>query len=306
MSHPDEPDDQPSAALNKSHDGPVDPTKERADDPTASTSCHRDDTPTPPQSAEPQPATTLPRHVRRRAAREQAKRGKRSERTPPQSAHAAADADGGLSLDEWRDHLLDRAATEYRRWRKGLTAKSFTSPESVLDPGLVIIRADGEENDDRMMFSVHARIARWCGAHDEIAVCMLDGIVYDTLPVVFVDPFQELRASPLTGASTSDEAFGITAAFYAKAYAALSRRSPFLTAEHGHDLLQRIREAESGDSWKYQADTPLLSMLAQRVLLYVLYCVNDASDGMGTLDDVRRLIAHGRLLECIDPRDGQW
>jgi hypothetical protein len=243
----------------------------------------------------------LPRRLRRRVARERAKTEKRSRlnATPSQSASSSDE----WSPKEFQSYLLARVAAAYRNFRNNRADRAVTSPEAVIKPGLVIVRGEGEPNDDLTMLSVFPRISRWCGAHDEIAVCMLDGIVYDTLPIIFRDPFEELRASPFTCASASEEVFANTVSFYSELLARVSRTLSLCQDDHLQALLNRVREAAGADAWKYPSDTPPLSMLAQRVLLYVFHCVHDA-DANSTIEDVRRLVEHGRFLELVDPRDG--
>ena len=247
-------------------------------------------------------AAKLPRRLRRRAARDKAKRKKRSTQNASE-AKLQAEASLRWSPEDFHEHLLDVVAERYRAFRKGPASSTSTPPEAVIHPGLVFVRGDGEANDDRVMVSVFPRIAHWCGENDTIAVCVLDGHVYDSLPVEFRDPFQELRESPLTGSGASDDAFYLATEFYYKAHAECPRERPFLSEDHGQQLMQRIREAVAAEAWRYPDDTPPLSMLAQRVLLYVLHLVHQANNS-APIEEVRYLVENGRFLELIDPRDG--
>ncbi|WP_434480829.1 hypothetical protein [Gemmatimonas sp.] len=244
----------------------------------------------------------LPRRLRRRTARDQAKRQKRSDLHTAQQKQWA-DTTSAPFGDSLGDQLQELLASKYRTYRRSVQSKACTPPHAIIDPGLVMVRGSGEQNDDRVMLSVFKRVAHYCGKRDTIAVCILDGEVYDALPIEICDPFKELRESPLTGRSACDEVFGATIEFYYTTHTSNLLERPILTEEHGYELLQHVREAASAEAWRYPDDTAPLSTLAQRVLLFVLCIVHEANKSE-PLDEVRHLIDHGRFLELIDPRDG--
>lgn len=248
----------------------------------------------PPQSTHPK-AEKLPRCLRRRAAREEAKRQKRS----GGGTARPADIDPEFLVEVFkaeRDKMLELLNTEYRKFQM---SEASRRQEAVINPGLVIVRGEGAPNDDDVITSVFNRV--W--GHGRVAVCILDSVVFDALPIVYKDPFEELRESPLTGATTSDQVFAITFAFYNTAHSTGPLDRPALPDEHRIDLLRQIHELATEDAWRYPLDTPPLSSLAQRVLLHVTHLALTANKSV-TIAEVRRLIAHGRFLELIDPRDG--
>jgi hypothetical protein len=238
---------------------------------------------------------TLPRRLRRRAARDKAKRMKQSHR----NGSRAPNADPALSdklLKIERDYLLNQLNIEYRKFR---LVEASTRPEAVIDPGLVIVRGEGASNDDALISSVIDRVYNY----GRVAICILDHDVYDTLPIVYRDPLQELRESPLTGASASDEVFVTTTIFYNTAHSTGPKDRPVLPDDHQRELVRQVREVSDGHAWKYPLDTPPLSTLAQRVLLHLLHLALNANKAT-TLETCRYMVGHGRFLELIDPRDG--
>lgn len=247
----------------------------------------------------------MPRRLRRRAERENAKRNRRAQAKRDQLERFTA-AQNEMSVQERRDALVKQAAFHHRVLRKSRKTQEVRSPEAMIDPGLVIVRGNGEPYDDEVMFSVGWRVSRHMGVHNEIAVFILDGPIYDAIPINHRDPFEELRSSPLTGRNAPEEVFATTALFYMNALGGWPI-TPIMGAEHSRDLLEQIHDALGSDAWKLPDRIPPLSFLAQRVLVDILLRVKDAvTNAEELIPTMRRMVDHGRLLELIDPRDGAF
>lgn|GEM_PF-5351034 len=299
------PEDGPDAATDRENDQAIDATV-----PAVSSSTPQVPPSTPSKPNTPRTPTSkpwrAPRRFRRSAKRDAAKRTRRCQLDAlPKLPRRAIVPEPPFDV---QSAMLDLAAAEWRAFRKArFEEDAAPSADAIVKAGMVIIRGSGDALDERVALSVWPRLARWQGDHDELDTLMLDGIVFDMLPIVHRDPFDELRNSPFTGALASDEALAVSIRIYQQAYAALSPRHPFIAPDHVEALLQQVCDVEGIERWRYPADTQPLSVLAQRVFLHVIYAASAASkEPLDLLIQTRRLIAHRRLHELIDPRDGAF
>ena len=222
-------------------------------------------------------------------------------RIPDSDDSSSGEPSEHLSRAERRRTARAAGARSPRGSTHAQPARRHASGATVLGAGVAYVRVCHAASAD-YIHTTNTRIDRLLTECPDVIALPLRSEIFDAAPIVWSDPFDELRASAFVGLPADDEIVMATMIYYqlrddiiddpADPGRAMYDSVLAILTDHAHDVGAVFEPARG-----------VLSELATETLRILghIACMLDAPT---LLAGLREQIAAGRVVEMVDARDG--
>jgi len=172
--------------------------------------------------------------------------------------------------------------------------------------GMVFVRTPEDGPDASTSAEIVKCISTIASPFRPLLVQTLAAVEWDAIQSGGGDPFDEMRASPLTNSCVPDDVFKHVLSTYWNAWLSLPEDCSSLDPRIDQTLMQELTDNFAGSGISFDVSTRPLSALAKHTLLAVMNIAHATThDPNVRLGVIRRSLAHGRVLAMIDARVGK-